>query len=190
MSFGEYQWFYRPFKKGRLRLLKPGSAIAAMAIILMTPAISMLNASMADAGENLVCKLYFPHPSLPFLTVEERVIKQKAYLTDRIFSVISALASLKYDSRTNRFPDGLSLRRVFIDQVGTVYVDLSAETSKISSGVIRERLVVWSLVNTVCLNFSEAKRVKILVGGDEVDTLFGHIDLSRPLLPDESIIKK
>jgi hypothetical protein len=42
---------------------------------------------------------------------------------------------------------------------------------------------VFAVVNTLTYNFKSIKRVFILIDGSEKETLAGHIDLSRPLLP-------
>jgi len=43
-------------------------------------------------------------------------------------------------------------------------------------------------VNTVVTNFASIKRVQILVADRMADTLAGHVDLSRPLAPDFSLM--
>jgi hypothetical protein len=40
---------------------------------------------------------------------------------------------------------------------------------------------VYAVVNAVTTNLPAIARVQILVGGREVDTLAGHLDLRRPL---------
>ena len=47
-----------------------------------------------------------------------------------------------------------------------------------------EQKALYSLVNTVVHNFAEIHKVQILVQGQEVSTLAGHLDTSRPLRPD------
>jgi hypothetical protein len=46
------------------------------------------------------------------------------------------------------------------------------------SGVLVEELTVASMVQTVAANIPGINRVKILVGGQERETLAGHADLS------------
>jgi hypothetical protein len=45
---------------------------------------------------------------------------------------------------------------------------------------------VRSLTETLAANLTEVHSVKILVEGDEVRDLGGHLDLSRPLRPEAS----
>jgi hypothetical protein len=49
-------------------------------------------------------------------------------------------------------------------------------------------LTVYSIVNSLTANFPAVKRVQILVEDKPVSTLSGHIDLSRPLLPDLTFV--
>jgi len=51
-----------------------------------------------------------------------------------------------------------------------------------------ELLTVYSLVNTVVANFPAVARVQLLVEDRPVDSFAGHIDVSRPLLPDMTLL--
>ena len=57
-----------------------------------------------------------------------------------------------------------------------------------AGGSTEERLRVYSLVNTLVLNVAEAKSAVLLWNGAQPATLSGHLDLSRPLLPDPSVV--
>jgi spore germination protein GerM len=78
-------------------------------------------------------------------------------------------------------PTGTALRALFLTG-GDAYVDLSTElASGHSGGSLQEILAVYTIVNAVTTNLPAIARVQILVGGREVDTLAGHVDLRRPL---------
>jgi flagellar basal body-associated protein FliL len=63
-------------------------------------------------------------------------------------------------------------------------VDLNqAFASDLPSGSSAEMLAVYSIVDTVCVNYPQIARVKISVEGNE-NTQLQHLDLSDPLLPD------
>ena len=82
------------------------------------------------------------------------------------------------------FPAGTRLRAVYLADDGNLFVDLSGEvTTEHSGGSLDELLTVYALVNAVTTNVHEVAAVQILVGGLEVDTLAGHIDLRQPLTP-------
>ena len=49
-------------------------------------------------------------------------------------------------------------------------------------------LAVYSLVNSFVASFPAVRRVQILVDGRPVTTLAGHIDLTRPLSADMTLV--
>lgn len=51
-------------------------------------------------------------------------------------------------------------------------------------GSLSELLTVYGLANTVSVNFPHIRQVRILVEGDAVETIKGHVDLRQPLAPD------
>jgi hypothetical protein len=78
-------------------------------------------------------------------------------------------------------PAGTSLRALFLTG-GDAYVDLSTEIASGHPGGSRDEiLAVYAIVNAVTTNLPAIARVQLLVGGREVDTLAGHLDLRRPL---------
>jgi len=78
-------------------------------------------------------------------------------------------------------PAGTTLRALFLTG-SDAYVDLSTEIASGHPGGSREEiLAVYAVVNAVATNLPAISRVQILVGGREVDTLAGHLDLRRPL---------
>lgn len=86
------------------------------------------------------------------------------------------------------FPDHSSLRALFLLQGGQVVLDLGGPVRE-GGGSDTETARVYGLVDTLSWNFPEVKAVKILVGGQEVDTLLGHLDLSRPLPPEPRMLE-
>ncbi len=76
---------------------------------------------------------------------------------------------------------GTTVRAVFIGTRGEAYVDLSAEAARNHSGGSQnEMLAVYAIVNAVTVNLPTVTGVQILIEGQEVDTLAGHVDLRQP----------
>ena len=79
------------------------------------------------------------------------------------------------------FPDGTRLRALYLRD-RNAYVDLSHEvTAAHSGGSLEEIFTVYALVNALTSNLPEIRAVQILIEGQEVDTLAGHVDLRHPL---------
>jgi spore germination protein GerM len=79
-------------------------------------------------------------------------------------------------------PEGTTLRSLFVTPRGHAYVDLSREiSSRHTGGSLDELFTVFAIVNALTVNLPAITGVQILVDGQEVDTLAGHVDLRRPL---------
>lgn len=86
-------------------------------------------------------------------------------------------------------PKGALLRGVFISERNEVFVDLDpAIRTAHPGGAFQELMTVYTIVNAVLTNLPNLEQVQILVGGQEVDTLAGHVDLRRPLRKNEALI--
>jgi hypothetical protein len=83
-------------------------------------------------------------------------------------------------------PETSSVKSVRIEGDLAV-VDLNqAFASDLASGSSAEMLAVYSIVDTLCVNFPQITRVKLSVEGND-KTQLRHLDLSDPLLPDYSL---
>jgi hypothetical protein len=49
---------------------------------------------------------------------------------------------------------------------------------------------VYAVVDSIAANFPQIRRVQLLIDGENVPTLKGHLDLRGPLAPDFSLEKK
>ena len=79
-------------------------------------------------------------------------------------------------------PKETTLKALYITGNGTAYVDFSGEIrTHHPGGVKNEMLTLYSIVNTLILNISDIRNVKILIDGHESDTLNGHIDIRFPI---------
>ena len=78
--------------------------------------------------------------------------------------------------------EGTKVRQIFVAEDGTAFVDLSKETvTNHRGGSLDELFAVYAIVNAVTVNLPAVKGVQILIDGQEVDTLAGHVDLRHPL---------
>ena len=83
------------------------------------------------------------------------------------------------------FPRDTVVRSTFLLPDGTAFVNLGGNTLSQGwgTGSHEELMAVYSVVQTVTTNFPDAKRVRILVNDEPAETLAGHVNLSRALLP-------
>ena len=76
-------------------------------------------------------------------------------------------------------PADAALLEFYLLPDGTAIADFSDTiTSGTPSGILSEQLAVDSIVGTLAAGVPQIRRVKILVHGQEVDTLAGHYDLT------------
>jgi spore germination protein GerM len=88
-------------------------------------------------------------------------------------------------------PRGTTLRAFYVTERRDAFVDLSGQiASAHPGGSSAERLTVYAVVNALTANLPTIRRVQLLVNGQEVDTLAGHIDLRNPLEADTSIVRR
>jgi spore germination protein GerM len=125
--------------------------------------------------------LYYLSGSGKTLSTEEREIPFATSLQEQARQVVQQLLAGSQRGRGSPFPRGVQLRGLFITPQGLAFVDLSQELiSNHPGGTCAEELTIYSLSNTLITNFPAVKGVQILVEGREVQSLAGHLDLSKP----------
>lgn len=86
-------------------------------------------------------------------------------------------------------PKGATLRGIFVSERNEVFVDLDPSIrASHPGGSMQELMTVYTIVNSVLTNLPDLQEVQILIGGQEVDTLAGHVDLRRPLRKNAALV--
>ena len=135
-------------------------------------------------------KLFFGTPGSTMLQSEERSIPYHDTLLAQAREVMNALVAGPQTKLVSAIPDGTKLLDVMVSKDGIAYVDFSQEiVSNHQGGSTGEMITVYSIVNTLSTNLPQIHGVQILVEDHSVDTLNGHMDLSRPLKPDFSMAR-
>ena len=100
---------------------------------------------------------------------------------ERAAEILRALLALYLDKFSpHPLGPGSDFRDVYLVDPGLAVIDLNAAfADNHRSGVLVEDLSVVSLVQTLSANIPGITRVKILVEGNERETLAGHADLSN-----------
>jgi spore germination protein GerM len=103
----------------------------------------------------------------------------------RAKQVINTLLAGPVDSDLRTLPPDTALLAFYLLPDGTAIADFSeALATSTPSGIQSEQLAVDSIARTLEANVPSAKRLKILIHGQEMDTLAGHVDLTQPFIVD------
>jgi len=133
--------------------------------------------------------LFFLSEDDQLLHPEQREILDNPSVAYLASQTIEELLKGSRNGSPSTFPEETKLRELFVTREGIAYVDFSGEiTDGHISGSTAEIRTVFTIVNSLTYNFKSIKRVFILIEGIERETLAGHIDLSRPLLPRYDLI--
>lgn len=127
--------------------------------------------------------LYFFQPETLELVDFPRELHLSSDKLERLKQIISALLEQSPPALTSTIPNGTLLYEVYLDEQSTVYLDFSGALSAAHiGGTSAELLTVQTILRTVQANFGEqVQHVQILIEGQEVDTIAGHVDISKPL---------
>jgi hypothetical protein len=97
----------------------------------------------------------------------------------RAKQLIQALITQAPDPARRTLPADTNLLQFYLLSDGTAVADFSdALATETPSGILSEQLAVNSIVSTLAANVASIRRLKILIHGQETDTLAGHVDLT------------
>ena len=129
--------------------------------------------------------LYFGDDQGTYLTAEPRVIDQPADDVAYSRQILSALFAGPRQGGISVLPEGVEIRALHIMGDGVAFVDFESDAFESHPGGVESELrSIYSIVNTLVLNVDGVRSVKFLIGGKEVATLAGHVDLSHPFEAD------
>ena len=141
-------------------------------------------------SENKLVNVYFADKSQRFLSAEDRVVPDTGDPVDLGKQIMMALLQGPRSNLMRTIPSGTRLNALFVAADGTGYVDLSETVTEQHSGGSRsEILTIYSIVNSLVLNISAVKTVKILIAGKEAWTLAGHVDIRFPFKAEMLLIR-
>lgn len=138
------------------------------------------------AGEKVSVVLYFASSDGKLVAVRREMPKTQGIARQTMIELCQGPE--KSDNLLATIPPGVTLKDINIKD-GLARVDFSRELkTRHWGGSSGEILTVYSIVNTLT-QFHSIEKVEILVEGQRLDTLAGHLDLSKPLERDGSLIK-
>ena len=93
--------------------------------------------------------------------------------------VLNTLLAGPVDAELRTLPPDAVLLAFYLLPDGTAIADFSeAMATSVPSGIVSEQLAVNSIARTLEANVPQVQRLKILIHGQEVETLAGHLDLT------------
>ena len=149
------------------------------------PASSVAPETPSEERPLKTVTLFFPREDDGLLVPETREILSDASPAREAESALAELIKGPQGDLVPSVPAETRLARLFITRDGTAYADFNRELAeKHPSGTEAEMTTVFSIVDTLAVNFPSIKKVFLLIDGEERETLAGHIILDRPFLPD------
>ena len=166
---------------------KAGSS-SSSSIAVSSSSSSAASSSGSQKAATMDISVYYPDVNATGLVAVTKTVK--AQEAEKYKAAVEALLAGTDDKNlTAVFPKKTKLRKVSVSG-GMAKVDFDKNlTSGFVGGSTGEEMLVGSLVNTLT-EFPEIKKVQILVEGKEIDSLSGHLDLSRPVERMSELIKK
>jgi spore germination protein GerM len=176
------------------RHLKIGITVMLVAVLALTAylwrfkrraaslpqAANVAHVAPPSTGPSEQVVLYVAYDTPPALYARAGSIPLSSGRQERAEGVLRALlaAYVEPDS-PHPLPPGSEVRSVFLVDPGLAVVDLNSTLANgHRSGILAEELTVASIVQTLAANVPGVARVKILVDGQERETLAGHADLT------------
>lgn len=130
-----------------------------------------------EVTENIDIMVYYADENATGLIGEKRTLAVKQGDNKYQLAVEELLKKPNTKGLVEVFPQNAKVKSVKVEN-GTATVDFNrALKTEFKGGSTGEELLVDSLVNTLT-DFSEIKKVKILIEGKEIESLAGHMDLS------------
>jgi hypothetical protein len=146
------------------------------------------NIPQAPAGaDKKEVTLLYPEDGEGLLTPCKALIDVKQEPQQDMAELIRVyLATVPKGAQVNPFPERASLRALYLTGGARAVVDLDQRAFE-GGGAETEAFRIYGIINTLCYNFPEIKSVKILVEGQERETLLGHVDIQNPIPPQPSM---
>jgi hypothetical protein len=133
--------------------------------------------------------LFFSDANERFLVPEKRFVPKENEPEAQAQEMIRALLAGSKTGLINTFPEKAELQSVRMEGSDMLVVNFRENfTLQHPGGSAAEMATVYSLTNTLTANIPVVKKVKILIGGKERESLKGHIGLHHPFTADRELI--
>ncbi|HYA92801.1 MAG TPA: GerMN domain-containing protein [Thermodesulfobacteriota bacterium] len=135
--------------------------------------------------------LYFSDSEGEYLIGEKRKILKKNTVQDEAEETVIELIKGPNGKLIPTLPPRTELLTLQISDAGVARVNFNPALSKDHpGGSSAEIMTVYSIVNSLSLNFPQIKRVQFLIDGKPIATIVGHLSLEHPVSPKPDLIKR
>ncbi len=135
--------------------------------------------------------LYFSDREGEYLIGEKREIPKKNALKEEAKEMVVELIKGPKGKLVRTLPPRTKLLNLQINDAGLAKVNFNQALSKDHpGGTSAEMMTVYSIVNSLSLNFPQIKRVQFLIDGKPIETITGHLSLKQPVFPKPDLIKR
>jgi spore germination protein GerM len=135
--------------------------------------------------------LYFSDSEGEYLIGEKREILKKNEVKEEAKETITELIKGPEGKLIPTLPPRTKLLTLQINDTGVARVNFNPALSKDHpGGSSAEMMTVYSIVNSLALNFPQIKRVQILIDGKSIETITGHLSLRQPVSPKPDLIRR
>ena len=139
-------------------------------------------AASGEATGRIRASLFYVAEDGLHLTAVDADVPYGASPSDQARALVEAQIQPAPAPLAQAVAEGTKVRQIFVTEDGTAFVDLSKEAvTNHRGGSLDELFAVYAIVNAITVNLPAIKGVQILIDGQEVDTLAGHVDLRHPL---------
>lgn len=145
---------------------------------------------MENPGKKREVLLYFSDVDGEYLVGERREIIEKDEVKEEAKETLNELIKGPKEKLIQTIPLGTKLIELQIGEEGVAKVDFNkALTSEHPGGSSAEMLTIYSIANSLILNFPQIKWVQILIEGKPAESIAGHLSIKEPLSPNPDLIK-
>jgi spore germination protein GerM len=141
--------------------------------------------------EKKVVTLYFLEGEGEYLVGEKREILKQDDVKEEAKEAIHELIKGPKSKLIRTLPPRTKLLTLKMDKNGVARVNFSKTLSKDHpGGSSAEIITIYSIVNSLTLNFPQIKGVQILIDGEVGESIAGHVILDQPISSRTDLVKR
>jgi spore germination protein GerM len=141
--------------------------------------------------EKKMVLLYFSDRDDEYLVGEKREIIKRGEVNLEAEETILELIKGPKGKLVPTLPPRTKLLALHVNEKGVAEVNFSRAFSKDHpGGSSAEMMTIYSIVNSLTLNFPQIKKVQILIEGETGETIAGHLSLDQPISFKPDLIKR